>query len=141
MFKFKSQMTGCLSMTGRLQNLPLTTAMYNTHINHSSKAMVFLLLKRHNVDQLWNSVTVASSDLFELRDTMYRAKVLACFPLPLMGGRCKMRSRPTKMRKQVESNDSSDDTDSMLGTEVVTSKPCIAGDSHEEVRSTRSKRK
>ena len=64
----------------------------------------------------------------------------ACFPLPLMGGRCK-RSRPTKTRKQVESNDSSNDTDSMLGTEVVTSKPCIAGDSDEEVRSTRSKRK
>jgi hypothetical protein len=61
-------------MTGRLQNLPPTTTMYNTHINHSSKAMVFLLLKRHN--QLWNSVTVASSGLFKLRDTMYRAKVL-----------------------------------------------------------------
>jgi hypothetical protein len=74
MFKFKSQMTGCLSMTGRLQNLPLTTTMYNTHINHSSKAMVFLLLKRHN--QLWNSVTVASSGSFKLRDTMYRAKAL-----------------------------------------------------------------
>jgi hypothetical protein len=65
----------------------------------------------------------------------------ACFPPPLMGGRCKMRSRPMKMRKQVESNDSSDDIDSMLGTEVVTSKPCVAGDSDEEVRSTRSKRK
>jgi hypothetical protein len=52
-----------------------------------------------------------------------------------------MRSRPMKMRKQVESNDSSDDIDSMLGTEVVTSKPCVAGDSDEEVRSTRSKRK
>jgi hypothetical protein len=74
MFKFKSQMTGCLSMTGWLQNLPLTTTMYNTHINHSSKATVFLLLKRHN--QLWNSVTVASSGLFELRDTMYTARHL-----------------------------------------------------------------
>jgi hypothetical protein len=45
------------------------------------------------------------------------------------------------MRKQVKSNDSSDDTGSMLGTEVVTGKPCIVGDSDEEVRSTRSKRK
>jgi hypothetical protein len=45
------------------------------------------------------------------------------------------------MRKQVESNDSSNDTDSMLGMEVVTSKPCVAGDSDEEVRSTHSKRK
>jgi hypothetical protein len=41
----------------------------------------------------------------------------ACFPEPLTGGRCK-RSRSAKIRKQVESNDSSDDTDSMLGTEV-----------------------
>jgi hypothetical protein len=48
--------------------------MYNTHINHSSKATVFPLLKRHN--QLWNSVTVASSGLFKLKDTMYRAKAL-----------------------------------------------------------------
>jgi hypothetical protein len=46
-----------------------------------------------------------------------------------------------KMRKQVESNDSSDDTDSMLGMEVVTSTPCVAGDSDEEVRNTRAKRK
>jgi hypothetical protein len=46
-----------------------------------------------------------------------------------------------KTRKQEESNDSSNDIDSMLGTEVVTSKPCVAGDSDEEVRSTRSKRK
>jgi hypothetical protein len=63
-----------------------------------------------------------------------------CFPVPLMGGRTK-RSWTAKTRKQVESNDSSNDTDSMLGTEVVTSKPCIAGDSGEDVRSTRSKRK
>jgi hypothetical protein len=60
--------------------------------------------------------------------------------LPLMGGRTK-RSRTSKTGKQVESNDTSDDTDSMLGMEVVTSKPCIAGDSGKDVRSTQSKRK
>jgi hypothetical protein len=65
-----------------------------------------------------------------------------CFPEPLMGGQFK-RSRSAKIRKQVESNESSNDTDSMLGTEVevVTSKTGVAGDSDEEVRSTRSKRK
>jgi hypothetical protein len=71
MFKFKSQMTGCLSMTGRLQNLPPTT-MYNMHIKHSSRATAHLILKWQN--QLWISVTVASSGSFELRHTMQRAK-------------------------------------------------------------------
>jgi hypothetical protein len=71
MFKFKSQITSWLSMTGQLQNLPPTTTMYNTHINHSSKAMAYLILKRQN--QPWISVTVASSGSFELRHIMQRA--------------------------------------------------------------------
>jgi hypothetical protein len=71
MFKFKSQMTGCLSMTGCLQNLPPTT-MYNMHIKHSSRATAHLILKWQN--QLWISVTVASSGSFQLRHTMQRAK-------------------------------------------------------------------
>jgi hypothetical protein len=57
-----------------------------------------------------------------------------------MGGRTK-RSWTAKTRKQGESNDVSNNTDSMLGMEVVTSKPCVAGDSGEDVRSTWSKRK
>ena len=43
-FKFKSEMTGCLSMTGRLQNLPPTTTMYNMHIKQSSRATAHLIL-------------------------------------------------------------------------------------------------
>jgi hypothetical protein len=60
--------------------------------------------------------------------------------VPLMGGQTK-RSWTAKTGKQVESNDSSNDTDSMLGMEVVTSKSCIAGDSSKDIRSTQSKRK
>jgi hypothetical protein len=71
MFKFKSQMTGCLSMTGQLQNLPPTT-MYNMHIKHSSRAMAHLILKWQN--QLWISVTAACSGSFKLRHTMQRVK-------------------------------------------------------------------
>ena len=64
----------------------------------------------------------------------------ACFPEPLTGGQCK-RSRTAKTRKPVESNDSSDDSDSMLGTEVDTSMAFVAVEIDEDVRSTRSKRK
>jgi hypothetical protein len=43
------------------------------------------------------------------------------------------------MRRQVESDDSSNDANTILGTEVVTGKPGIASESHNKV-STHSKK-
>jgi hypothetical protein len=45
-----------------------------THINHSSTALAYLILKWQN--QLWSSVTVASSGSSELRVPMQRAMAL-----------------------------------------------------------------
>jgi hypothetical protein len=47
--------------------------MYNMHIKHSSRAMAHLILKWQN--QLWISVTVATSGSFELRHTMQGAEM------------------------------------------------------------------
>jgi hypothetical protein len=132
LFKFKSQMTQltfnvrpALKPPSDNKNAPRTSITRQQHREMAESAM----------DQCH-----CCKQWFLRIEGHYAKSNGACFPVPLMGGQTK-RSRTAKTRKQVESNDSSDNTDSMLGTEVVTSKPCIAGDSGEDVRSTRSKRK